>query len=387
VFRFEDWQQHIDQTGNMALPHVSPSQSAMIQYTSGTTGNPKGAVLTHFGVVNNALLTAQRLCLSPHSVWLLSLPMFHTSGSVYSLLGTICNRGTLILMPQFEARLLIQLVEEEKVNYFQSVPTIHQRVIEHEEFSTERMASLKGIGGGGASVPEELVHRLERAYGAEFFMMFGQTETSAVVTHTGPADTIAHKSQTIGLPLPRIEVKVINPSTHEIVPRGDVGEICIRGFGVMKEYFDMPEQTAEAIDAERWLHSGDLGAMQPDGYLTIRGRLKEMIIRAGENIFPREIEDVLAKHPAVLDAAVLGIPDRDLGEQVAAAVRFKEGCSATSAELEEFVREHIARHKVPKKWAFVNEYPLTPSGKIRKYALREMLVEHSQLSSHETEGR
>lgn len=374
VYRFEEWDRYLSEAPqDVVLPQVDPQHPAMIQYTSGTTGNPKGAVLTHHGVVNNGHLTVKRLGLPMHSVWLLSMPMFHTAGSVYSLLCTVCNRGTLVMMLQFDAGLLLQLVDEEKVTYFQSVPTIHLRVIEHPEFSKERVASLVGIGSGGTTVPEEFVHRLEREYGAEYHMIFGQTELSSVVTHTGPGDTAAHKAKTIGIAIPQIEMKIVDPSTGATVPVEQVGEICVRGFGVMKEYFELPEQTAATIDVEGWLHTGDLGDMKKDGYLTITGRLKEMIIRGGENIFPREIEDVLATHPAVLDAAIVGLPDREWGEQIAAAVRLKAGKQASQAELEDFVRQRIARHKVPRVWKFVDEYPLTPSGKIKKFVLRDIL--------------
>lgn len=375
VYRFEDWQHHIEQAPDIELPHVRSDSAAMVQYTSGTTGNPKGAVLTHFGVVNNGNLTAKRVGLPLHSVWLLSLPMHYTAGSVYSLLSTMCNRGTLVIMREFEAGQLIRLVEEEKVAYFQSVPTVHIRVIEHPDFSTAKVASLRGIGSGGTTVPEELVYRLEKAYGAEYYMIFGQTELSSVVTHTGPGETTAHKARTIGIALPHISMKVTDPNTGQIVPRGEQGEICVRGFGVMKEYFDLPVQTAQTIDADGWLHTGDLGTMELDGYFTITGRLKDMIIRGGVNVFPREIEDVLAAHPHVIDAAVVGVPDREWGEQIAAAVRIKSGKQVATSELEEFVRGRIARHKVPRIWKFVEEYPLTPSGKIKKFALRELFTD------------
>jgi fatty-acyl-CoA synthase len=375
TYRFEDWQQFLEQAPQGVLPDVKAGDAAMIQYTSGTTGNPKGAVLTHFGVVNNAHLTVKRLALPLHSIWLLSLPMHYTAGSVYSLLSTLCNRGTLVMMREFEPGLLIRLIEEEKVRYFQSVPTVHIRVVEHPEFSTARMASLTGIGSGGTTVPEELVHRLEKKYGAEYHMIFGQTELSSVVTHTGPGDTVAHKAKTIGVALPHIEMKVIDPETGAVVPCMVQGEICVRGFGVMKEYFELPEQTTATIDVDGWLHTGDLGTMENDGYLTITGRLKDMIIRGGVNVFPREIEDVLAMHPAVIDAAVVGIPDREWGEQIAAAVRLKAGKRVTSAELVDFTRERIARHKVPRIWKFVDDYPLTPSGKIKKFELRKVFVD------------
>jgi len=372
VYRYEDWPGLREQASMDPLPTVSPHQPMMIQFTSGTTGKPKGAVLTHHGVLNTSQLTVRRLDLPSHAIWLLATPLFHTGGSVYCLLGTLCNRGALVVMPTFDPGLLIRLVEEESVNYFQSVPTLHLRVLEHPEFSSARVSSLRGIGSGGTTVPEELVHRFESDYGAEYFMIFGQTELSSTTTHTGRGDTTAHKARTIGLALPHIEMKVTDPETGATVARGDaVGEICVRGFSVMKEYFSMPEQTAKTIDADGWLHTGDLGCMDEDGYMRITGRLKDMIIRGGENIFPREIEDALAAHPAVGEVAVIGIPDREWGEQIAAIVRLRPSLSASAAELEQFLRERIARHKVPRRWHFVEQFPVTPSGKIKKFELRE----------------
>jgi len=372
VYRFEDWYGLMESDRSRPLPRVMPHQSVMIQYTSGTTGKPKGAVLSHHGVLNTSQLTVKRIRLSQHSIWLLATPLFHTGGSVYCLLGTLFNRGTLVIMPTFDPALLIRLVEEEKVNYFQSVPTLHLRVLEHPEFSTARVASLIGIGSGGTTVAEELVHRFESEYDAEYFMIFGQTELSSTTTHTCRGDTVAHKARTIGLALPQIEMKVVDPETGATVMRGAaVGEICVRGFSVMKQYFDMPEQTAKTIDADGWLHTGDLGCMDDDGYMRITGRLKDMIIRGGENIFPREIEDVLATHPAVGEAAVIGVPDREWGEQIAAVVRLRSGCTVDCSELEQFLRQRIARHKIPRRWHFVDEFPLTPSGKIKKFVLRD----------------
>ena len=356
-----------------ALKPVDPRHPAMIQYTSGTTGSPKGAVLLHFGVVNNAQFVNARLGLPLHSIWLLSVPMFHTGGSVYHLLGSLWNRGVLIVMRQFDPGLLIDLVEQEQVNYFSTVPTGHLRIVEHPDFSSARVSSLIGVGSGGATVPEELVIRLEREYGAGYVVTFGQTETSASVTHTRLNDRTDQKALTVGYPLPHIELKLIDAAS-QIVPRGTSGEICVRGFCVLREFFDMPEQSANSIGADGWLRTGDLGILGDDGYLKITGRLKDMIIRGGENIFPREIEDVLSAHPAVAESAVLGIPDREWGEQVGAAVRLNAGEAATAEELATFLGSRIARHKVPRHWRFVDDFPQTPSGKIRKFILKDLFA-------------
>ncbi len=350
---------------------VSPHLPVMIQYTSGTTGTPKGAVLTHFSVVNNARLVQARLGLPPHSAWLVSVPMFHSGGSVFHLLCTLWNRGTLVVMRQFDPAVFLELVEQEKVNFFSTVPTGHLRIVEHPAFSSERVASLVCVGSGGTTVPEELVRRLERDYGAAFVVTFGQTESSASITHAFRGDSIDQKALTVGYPLPHLEIKVID-AERRVVPRGAPGEICVRGFCVMREYFDMPRQTAETIDQEGWLHTGDIGVLRPDGYVQITGRLKEMIIRGGENIFPREIEDLLSAHADVAEAAVIGLPDREWGEQVAAVVRLNAGADISEEALQQYLGERIARYKVPRYWSFVDSFPQTASGKIQKFLLRDL---------------
>ena len=374
VVLLDDLGAHVANVGEAALAPVPPRHPAMIQYTSGTTGSPKGAVLTHFGVVNDARFVHARLGLPRHSVWLLSVPMFHTGGSVYHLLSSLWNRGVLIVMRQFDPAVLVDLVEQEGVNFFSTVPTGHLRIIEHPDFATARVSSLVAVGSGGATVPEELVIRLERDYGAKYVVTFGQTETSASVTHTRPDDRADQKALTVGFPLPHIELKIVEAVTAQIVPRNVPGEVCVRGFCVMREYFDMPQETAETIDADGWLHTGDIGVLGDDDYLKITGRLKDMIIRGGENIFPREIEDVLSTHDDVAESAVLGIPDREWGEQVAAVVRLRSGAAPSPDELASYLLDRIARHKVPRHWRFVDEFPQTPSGKIRKFMLKDMFA-------------
>jgi fatty-acyl-CoA synthase len=228
---------------------------------------------------------------------------------------------------------------------------------------------------GGSTVPTELVRRIERTLGVQFAIVYGQTEASPVITQTRLTDTPEDKAETIGPPLDHAEVKIVDPDSGEIVPVGTIGEICCRGYQVMDGYFEMPEATAESIDAEGWLHTGDLGTMDERGYCRIEGRLRDMIIRGGENLYPREIEDVLYLHPAVGDAAVVGVPDERFGEEVAAVIRRAPGHeSVTSGELRAFVRERLAPQKAPRVWAFTDELPLTASGKVQKFVLRERLA-------------
>jgi fatty-acyl-CoA synthase len=349
------------------LPTVSPHQPMMIQFTSGTTGKPKGAVLTHHGVLNTSQLTVRRLDLPSHAIWLLATPLFHTGGSVYCLLGTLCNRGALVVMPTFDPGLLIRLVEEESVNYFQSVPTLHLRVLEHPEFSSARVSSLLGIGSGGTTVPEELVHRFESAYGAEYFMIFGQTELSSRPRIPGgrydrPQGT--HDR----LALPHIEMKS-RSGDGATVARGMPSVNLCTWFFRHEGVFQHAEQTANTIDADGWLHAAATWAVRMKMVAPHHRPTKDMIIRGGK-ISSREI-DALAAHPAVGEVAVIGIPDREWGEQIAAIVRLRPGLGASAAELEQFLRARIARHKVPRRWHFVEQFPVTPSGKIKKFELRE----------------
>jgi fatty-acyl-CoA synthase len=281
------------------------------------------------------------------------------------------NRGTHVMTPGFDAAQCLQLIEEEKIAFVLAVPTMILGLLDHPDFPRRNMGSLRAIGSGGTTVPEELVKRIETSFGVTYAMIFGQTETSIPVTHSLPDDSLTNKSQTVGLPIAHTEIKIASTESGDVVPIGEVGEICVRGVGVMKGYFDNPEATRVAIDAQGWLHTGDLGTMDAAGYCRITGRLKDMIIRGGENIFPREIEDVLITHPSVADAAVFGVKDAHWGEQPAAAVRLRAGAECSQEQLAEFLRAHLARHKIPRLWQFVESFPLTASGKIQKFVLRE----------------
>jgi fatty-acyl-CoA synthase len=246
-------------------------------------------------------------------------------------------------------------------------------LMEHPDFATRDLSALRAVICGGSTVPADLVRRIESTLGVRFSIVFGQTEASPVMTQTRLGDTPEDKAETIGQAHPCQEITVLDPETGETVPRGELGEICGRGYNVMLEYFEMPERTAETIDADGWLHTGDLGTMDDRGYLRVEGRLKDMIIRGGENIYPREIEELLFTHPAVADIAVVGVTDDRWGEEVAAVVRRAPGSDVDEVELRAYVRERIAPQKAPRRWAFVDEFPLTPSGKIQKYVLREQL--------------
>jgi fatty-acyl-CoA synthase len=244
-------------------------------------------------------------------------------------------------------------------------------MMEHPDVERRDLSSLRSVVSGGANVPPELVRSIESRLGARFSIVYGQTESSPLITQVGLDDSAENKAGTVGTPLPQTEVKIIDPRTGAIVPPGAMGELCTRGYLVMHGYFDKPEATAEAIDGDGWLHTGDLATMDEDGYCRITGRLKDMVIRGGENLFPAEIEAVLHEHPGIADAVVVGVPDPKMGEELAAFVRAAGGDRPTEQELRAHVRERLAAPKTPRYWIFVDEFPLTGSGKIQKFVLRE----------------
>jgi acyl-CoA synthetase (AMP-forming)/AMP-acid ligase II len=375
VVSFADWDAFCAEAApGRALPVVSPDAAAQIQYTSGTTGFPKGAVLHHRGVVNNARLYTARLGLGRGSVFLSAMPLFHTAGCVMSVLGAAVTRGTLILPPYFDPGLMLELVAAERPGILLGAPTMFIMMLDHPDLATTDISSVRQLLTGGAIVPPALASRVEAEFGAPLSIVFAQTEASPVITQTAPQDTAEDRAHTLGRPLPQTEVKIVDPASGQTVAPGVIGELCTRGYHVMTGYFRDPDKTAAAIDADGWLHTGDLASMDERGYCQIGGRLKDMIIRGGENIYPREIEQVLFEHPTVADVAVVGVPDAKWGEQVAAFVRPAPGRTPDPAELFAYCREHIAPHKTPRYWTVLEEFPQTPSGKIQKFVLRERFV-------------
>jgi fatty-acyl-CoA synthase len=355
---------------DVQLPEVSPSDPAQIQYTSGTTGFPKGALLHHRGLVNNARLTMDRAGLQ-RGGYLNPMPMFHTGGCVMGALGSVATRSKHVLVQQFDPGLCLELVEAERPTFMLGVPTMLIAMMEHPDFAHRDLSALTRVCSGGSLVPADLVRRIEEQLGVSFLIVYGQTEASPVVTMTRPGDEWRDKTESIGQALPHTEVRIADAVTGETVPVGQTGELCTRGYLVMDGYFEMPERTAETIDGDGWLHTGDLCAMDGRGFCTVEGRLRDMIIRGGENIYPKEIEELLFEHPAVAEVAVVGLPDDRWGEVVGAFVRTAAGAQVGRQELFAHCREHLAPHKTPKVWVFVDDYPLTASGKIQKFVLRE----------------
>jgi acyl-CoA synthetase (AMP-forming)/AMP-acid ligase II len=375
VVSFADWDAFCAEAApGRALPVVSPGAPAQIQYTSGTTGFPKGAVLHHRGVVNNARLYTARLGLGPGSVQLSAMPLFHTAGCVMSVLGAAVTRGTLILPPYFDPGLMLELIAAGRAEMLLGAPTMFIMMLDHPDLATTDISSVRQLLTGGAVVPPALVSRVEAEFGAPLSIVFAQTEASPVITQTAPQDTAEDRAHTLGRPLPQTEVKIVDPASGQTVVPGVIGELCTRGYHVMTGYFRDLEKTTAAIDADGWLHTGDLASMDERGYCQIGGRLKDMIIRGGENIYPREIEQVLFEHPAVADVAVVGVPDAKWGEQVAAFVRPAPGRTPDPEELSAYCREHLAPHKTPRYWTVLEEFPQTPSGKIQKFVLRERFL-------------
>jgi fatty-acyl-CoA synthase len=356
---------------SIALPAVSPLDPVMIQYTSGTTGFPKGALLHHRGLVNNGAHTTDRMGVEDGCVFLTTMPLFHTGGCVCCVLGSVAKRATQVLVEAFDPGLVLELFQTYRINAMVGVPTMLVAMMEHPSFASTDLSSTRGICSGGSTVPAALVQKFEEKLGAPFTIVFGQTECSPVASMTYPADTIADKSGTIGLPMPHVEVKIVDPASGQTLPPGSIGEYCTRGYHVMHGYFENPEATAAAIDADGWLHTGDLCAMDARGYCTVQGRLKDMIIRGGENIYPRELEELLFRHPKVGEVAVVGLPDEKWGEVVAAFVRPVAGAFVDKDGLTAYLREQLAPHKIPKHWIALETFPLTGSGKIQKFRLRE----------------
>ena len=361
-------------TADTALPAVAPGDVLQIQYTSGTTGVPKGALLHHRGVVNTSRFVAQRAGFPEGGVWINAMPMFHIGGAAVTEIGCLSQRGTFVLAPGFEPGAMLELIESERGNATLVVPTMIHALLEHPDFQRRDLSSMRTILSGAAAVPAALVLRVKRELACEFTILFGQTEINGVVCQTRLDDSVQDQSETLGQPLPHAEVRIIDPRTGEVQPLGVSGEICVRGYQNMAGYHNLPDATRETISADGWLRMGDLGIMDERGFVRIAGRLKEMIIRGGMNLYPREIEDAILEHPGVAQVSVLGIPSEKWGEVVGAVVLSRDPAHPPAPqELNDHCRERLAAHKSPALWYFVDAYPLTPSGKIQKFKLLESI--------------
>jgi fatty-acyl-CoA synthase len=357
-----------------ALPNVGPDDPVQIQYTSGTTGFPKGVVLHHRGITNNARFSMARMGLRAGDTVLNFMPLFHTAGCGLLTLGAVQFGGRLIVARLFDPARMLGIVEAERVEFVLGVPTMLVALLEAQAVQSRDLSCVRTMGAGGAMVPPELVRRIRGEIGCDFHIVYGQTESSCLLTVTHRTDDDADLCGTVGQPVPQTEISIRHPQTHAVQPPGAVGEICARGYGVMLGYNDNPEATSAAIDAEGWLHTGDLGTLDARGYVRVTGRVKEMIIRGGENLFPAEIENVLLEHSDLAEVAVVGVPDARWGEIVVCFLRLAPGARFDRAALVAHCRERISPQKTPAHWITVAEWPLTGSGKIQKFVLRDRFV-------------
>ncbi len=353
---------------------VAPTDPAQILYTSGTTGFPKGAIQTQRAILNNGRIFALRWGAQQGEHICTAMPFFHAGGCVLGILAAVGVGATLHPLIAFDALKTLQVISSERCSRFGGVPTMLLAMMQHPAFAQYDMSSLQSVVSGGSPVPVYLMEQVKERIGADATIVFGQTEASAAITLTRQEDSFELKSATVGVPMPHGEVKIIDAATGEPVPCGERGELCCRGYLVMAGYYNMPERTADAIDSDGWLHTGDLATMNAQGYVNIVGRLKDMVIRGGENIFPTEIEEFLIRHAKIADVQVLGVPDKFFGEELLAIIIPQRGEQLTEAELREYCKGQISHQKIPRYIQFVEAYPLTASGKVQKFVLRQEAI-------------
>jgi len=388
---FTSWQSLLEQAASVSIEELDSITATLdhddpinIQYTSGTTGFPKPVLLTHHNILNNAYFSANAMHFTEQDRLAVPVPFYHCFGMV--LANLLClSVGACIVIPgeHFDAGQLLHAIDTEKCTALHGVPTMFIAELEHPDFKTYDLSSMRTGIMAGAPCPPELMKRvMHDMHCPEILIGYGQTEASPLTHLTERDDTLERRTETVGNNLQHQEVKVVNTDTGKTVPLGENGEICFRGYHIMRCYYGDEEATHKAIDAAAWLHSGDLGTMDSEGYVRITGRLKDMIIRGGENIYPREIEDFIFTHPKVSEAAVFGIPDEFYGEEIVAWIILHAGETATKEEIKTFCEGNIAHFKIPKRISFVNEFPMTVTGKLQKFKMRDMEID----TMNQTEG-
>lgn len=347
-----------------------------IQYTSGTTGFPKGVTLSHHNLLNNALFAAKAMGLDHTSRFCVPMPFYHCGGMVSSAMATFAVGGTVVIAsPFFEEGAVLKAIHDERCTHLSGVPTMFIGELEHPEFEKFNLNSLRGGFMAGAPCPVQLMKKVaDKMCMKDIVILYGLTEASPLITATTVNDSLEIRATTVGRIIPGLEIKIIDAVSAEVVPRGVQGELCTRGHGVMLGYWNNPKATADAIDSGRWLHTGDLAVMNEAGYINITGRKKDMIIRGGENIYPREIEEVMHSHPGIIQAQVFGIPDEHLGEEVAMWVMVKQGSGLTQAEITVWLKERVSYFKVPRHIKIVDQFPMTVTGKIQKFVMKERMI-------------
>lgn len=366
---------------------MGPDDAINIQFTSGTTGSPKGATLTHFNVLNNGYFVGQTMKFTEHDRLCIPVPLYHCFGMVMSVLTCVVHGATMVFPDEaFEPGSVLNAVSEERCTALHGVPTMFIAELEHPDFERYDLSSLRTGVMAGASCPIEVMKRVVDDMGMrEVTICYGMTETSPVSFQSNVDDPLEKRVSTVGRIHPHVQVKIVDDKGR-VVPRGVNGELCTRGYSVMLGYWDDQDKSDDAIDDAGWMHTGDLAVIDDDGYCNIVGRVKDMIIRGGENVYPREVEEFLFTHPKVKDVSVFGIPDDKFGEQVAAWVQLKEGENCTADDVRAFCREQIAHYKIPYHIEFVDEFPMTVTGKIQKFRLREIVQAELEISKFASRG-
>ncbi|MCK1993597.1 AMP-binding protein [Peribacillus muralis] len=365
-----------DEALDRRMAELAPGDVINMQYTSGTTGFPKGVMLTHSNLVNNGLNVADCMKLTKDDRLCIPVPLFHCFGCSLGSMASVSVGATMVPIVEFNPRMVLQTVEAEKCTSLHGVPTMFISQLNLDDFDKYDLSSLRTGIMAGSTCPIEVMKSVVNKMGmSEITITYGQTESSPGITMTRTDDPVELRVSSVGRALPKVEVKIVDPATGEEVQRGMQGELCSRGYHVMKGYYNNPEATEQAIDGEGWLHTGDLAVMDENGYCKITGRLKDMIIRGGENIYPREIEEFLYQHPAIVDVQVLGVPDQKYGEEVAAWIILKAGESLTEQEVATYCKGKISFHKIPRHIHFTDDYPMTASGKIQKFKLRQQTLD------------
>lgn len=354
---------------------LKPDDAINIQFTSGTTGNPKGATLSHCNILNNGYLTGEAMRLTPADKLCIPVPLYHCFGMVLAVLACISHGSTMVFPGEaFDPEQTLQTVQDEQCTALHGVPTMFITELDHPNFGHFDLSSLRTGIMAGAPCPVEVMKRvISEMHMQDILIAYGQTELSPINNMTLPDDSLERRTETVGRAMPWVEIKIIDEAGH-VVPVGQKGEICTRGYSVMQGYWNDPEKTAETIDASGWLHSGDIATMDASGYVRIVGRIKDMIIRGGENIYPREVEEFLYQHPAITEVQVFGIPDEKMGEEVCAWIQLNEGADLTADDVKAYCKDQITHFKVPRHIRFVSEYPMTVTGKIQKFVMRDEML-------------
>jgi fatty-acyl-CoA synthase len=380
----DGWEALLRDAGSVSAEALAEREASLqfddpinIQYTSGTTGFPKGATLSHHNILNNGYFIGEALRYSERDRVCIPVPFYHCFGMVLGNLACTTHGACMVIPGEaYDPVAVMETVQAERCTSLYGVPTMFIGELEHPRFSEFDFSTLRTGIMAGSPCPVEVMKKVQsRMNMAEVTICYGMTETSPVSTQSATDDPLDKRVSTVGRVHPHVEIKVVSPEDGKVVPRGETGELCTRGYSVMLGYWNNPEATAEAIDGARWMHTGDLAVMDEEGYVNIVGRIKDMIIRGGENVYPREIEEFVYTHPDVADVQVIGVPSERYGEEVMAWVRVREGAELTGEDLTEWCRGRIATYKIPRYWKFTDSFPMTVTGKVQKFRMREMAIE------------